>query len=357
MLDFAYPNLLWLLLLLPVLCGLYIWMRRSRKKKIRIFGHPDVLAALMPDVSPYKPILKFVLLLVSVAFLIIASARPWGGIVNSTGKAMGMEVVIAVDASNSMLASSTGNPDDASRMTTAKIMLERLIGNLTNDRVGLVMFAGEAYQLIPTSSDYASVKSFLNSISPEEMPSQGTDLAAAINVAKATFSKDKTSGKAIILLTDVEELDDTEAALKAVKEASDMGIQVDVIGVGTSDEVTIPYENGLFRDQSGEVVHTRLNAELGKKLAEAGKGVYVNAASPEALSRVQKQLRSERQSSLSTGTFAVHDELYPYFVAAALILLCIDACIGMGKNRWLDKIAFFRRGRSITAGRKVKSQK
>lgn len=357
MLDFAYPHLLWLLLLLPVFCGLYVWMRRSRKKKIKIFGRPDILAALMPDVSPYKPLLKFVLALVALACLIIAAARPWGGIVNSNGKTTGMEVVIAVDASNSMLASATGNPDDASRMVTAKVMLERLIGNLTNDRVGLVMFAGEAYQLIPTSSDYASVKSFLNSISPEEMPSQGTDLEAAINVAKASFSKDKSVGKAIVLLTDVEDLDDSEAAIKAVKSAASMGIQVDVIGVGSSNEVTIPFHNGFFRDQSGNVVHTKLNAELGKQLAEAGKGVYVNAASGDALSRIQKQLRTVRQSSMSTGKFTIHDELYSYFVAAALLLLCIDACIGMGKNRWIDRIAFFRRGRQAVASRKAKKSK
>lgn len=354
MLDFAYPRLLWLLLLLPIFCILYALMRRSRKRKIRIFGNPEILASLMPDVSTYKPMLKFVLMLTSLACLIIGAARPWGGIVSSSGKASGMEVVIAVDASNSMLASTTENADDASRMTTAKIMLERLIGNLTNDRVGLVMFAGEAYQLIPTSSDYASVKSFLNSISPEEMPSQGTDLEAAINVAKATFSKDKSVGKAIVLLTDVEELDDSEAAIKAVKEAASSGIQVDVIGVGSNSEVTIPYQNGLFRDENGNVVHTKLNAELGKKLAKAGNGVYVNAASGDALSHVQKQLRKVRQSSINTGTFAVHEELYPYFLIIALILLCVDGCIGLGKNRWIDRMAFFRRGRSSKVVRKNK---
>lgn len=355
MLDFAYPRLLLLLLLLPVFAGMYVWARRARKRKLKKFGNPEILAPLMPDVSSYKPAIKLTLILLALACLIIAAARPWGGIVNTGGKRTGMEVVIAVDASNSMLASATGNDGDASRMTTAKVMLERLIGNMSNDRVGLVVFAGEAYQLIPASSDYASAKSFLNSISPEEIPVQGTDIEAAINVACATFSKDKNVGKAIVLLTDVEELDDPQAALAAVRKAGESGIQVDVIGVGTAEGVRIPYENGYFRDESGEIVHTRLNDELGRQLAKAGGGVYVNAAADNALSVVQRQMRSVRQSTISASTFAVHDELYSYFAVAALILLVAESCISMGKNRWLSKFVFFRRGRSAGILRKSKN--
>lgn len=355
MLDFAYPHLLLLLLLLPLFVVLYLMMRRARRRKLKIFGRPEIIAALMPDVSPYKSAIKLTLLLVALACLIIAAARPRGGVVSSNGNHTGMEVILAVDASNSMLASSTGNPEDASRMITAKVMIERLIGNLTNDRVGLVIFAGEAYQLIPASSDYASVKSFLNSISPDEIPVQGTDIESAIKVAQASFSKDKSVGKAIVLITDVEELDDPQAAVNAVKNAADNGIQVDVIGVGTSDGVTIPYQNGWFRDDSGQVVYTRLNSELGEELAKAGGGVYVNAVSGNALSLLQKQLRSVRRSAMGSASYTVRNELYIYFALAALILICLEAFVSTGKNRLLDKVTFFKRGRYAGFSRKLKS--
>lgn len=357
MLNFAYPQLLWLLLLIPLFIALYALARHARRRKLKLFGNPAVLAPLMPDVSQYKPLIKFSLAMCALFCLIVAAARPWGGLVDTGSSKVGMEVVLAVDASNSMLASATDNPDDASRMTTAKIMLERLIDNMTNDRVGLVVFAGEAYQLIPASSDYASAKSFLNSISPAEIPVQGTDIESAIEVARATFSKDKNVGKAIVLLTDVEELDDADAALKAVASAREDGIQVDVIGVGASQGVTIPYENGVFRDESGNVVHTALNADFGREIARAGGGVYVNAASGDAISMLQRQLRKSKQSTLSASTISVHDELYMYFAFAALLFLVLEACVAYGKNRWLKKVAFFNRGRSLGSIRKVKKQK
>lgn len=356
MLDFGYPYLLFLLLLVPAFIVLYIMMRKARIKKLQKFGRLDVLKHLMPDVSKYKTLIKFSLLIVGLICLIFAVARPWGGVVNNSGQRTGMEVVIAVDASNSMLASATENQGDASRMTTAKVMLERLIGNLTNDRVGLVVFAGEAYQLIPTSSDFASAKSFLNSISPAEMPVQGTDIASAIKVAQSTFSKEKNVGKAIVLLTDAEELDDTEAALKAVKDAAGDGIQVDVIGVGSTQAVNIPYENGYFRDDEGNVVETKLNDELGMELAKAGKGVYVNASAGDAMSVLQRQLRGVRQSTFSAGKFVAHDELYFYFALAAFILLVVEAFIGYGKNKLFGKISFFSKGRSAGFMRKTKSE-
>lgn len=357
MLNFAYPQLLWLLLLIPIFIGMYLWSRHARRKKLKRFGNPVTLAPLMPDVSSYKPSIKFSLAMCALACLIIAAARPWGDLVDSSSSKVGMEVVIAVDASNSMLASATDNPDDASRMTTAKIMLERLIDNMTNNRVGLVVFAGEAYQLIPTSSDYASAKSFLNSISPGEIPVQGTDIESAIEVARSTFSKDKSVGKAIVLLTDVEELDDPQAAVEAVKNASSNGIQVNVIGVGSSNVSTIPYENGLFRDESGNIVHTALNAKLGQQLADAGSGVYVNASSGDAISSLQRQLRKTKQSTLSVGTLSVHEELYIYFAIAALLFLITEAAISPGKNRWLKNVSFFNRGRLLGHGYKIKKSK
>ena len=353
--SFAYPRLLFLLFLIPAMVVLYILARRARRRKLSKFGKAAVISGMMRDVSPYKPVIKFSLTMAALACMIVAVARPWGGVSTTSTSMVGMEVVIAVDASNSMLASATGNPQDASRMTTAKIMLERLIENMTNDRVGLVMFAGEAYSLIPASSDFASAKSFLNSITPSEMPVQGTDIEAAIEVARASFSKKGDVGKAIVLLTDVEDLDDPDAAIEAVKNAAKDSIQVNVIGVGSKHAVTIPYQNGLFRDESGNVVHTQLNEDLGRKLAKAGAGVYVNASSTDALPVLQKQLRKAKQTAVGASKYVAHDELYVYFVALAILLLVVEALVSPGKNRWLSRFSFFSKGRGV-ARRKRKTQ-
>ena len=345
MLSFAYPRLLLLLLLVPAVAGLYILARRSRRRKLRKFASAENLPGLMPDVSPYKPALKLTLSLLALTCMIIALARPWGGVTDQKSDKYGMEIALAVDASNSMSASVTDSPDDASRMVTAKVMLERLIDNFTSDKVGLVVFAGEAYQLIPASTDYTSAKSFLNTITPDEIPVQGTDIASAVDVARQTFTDSKDLGRAIILLTDAEELDDEQAAIEAMRGAAADGIQVDVIGVGSPDTpATIPDMNGAMTDSNGQIVRTSFNERLARELAKVGGGVYVNASSPDALNVLQRQLRRQKQASLGSSTLAVHDELFVWFAAAALLLLVAEACISTGKNRLLNRITFFRKG-------------
>ncbi len=343
MLNFAYPQLLFLLILIPAIAVLYILARKARIRKLMRFGKLSNLKSLMPQVSDYKPAVKLTLLLIALFFVIVALARPWGGVVEQQSSKNGIEVAIAVDASNSMLASATSDPTDASRMTTAKVMMARLIENMTNDKVGLVVFAGEAYTLIPASSDYVSAKSFLNSISPEDMPSQGTNISAAISTAMTTFSKN-AEGKAIVLLTDAEELEDENAAVDAVKKARAAGIQVNIIGVGSTDPVVIPYNGSSMIDENGETVRTSLNEALGQKLAQAGGGVYVNASTSDALDVLQRKLREVKHTTLSTSTYAVHNELFVIFALIAIVLLVAETFVSSSKNRLLSKVTFFKKG-------------
>ena len=215
MFSFAYPKVLILLLLIPLFVALYVWARYSRMKKMRKFGKKESLIGLMPDVSPYKPPIKLTLEMLALAFIIIAFARPWGGIKDQKTTKEGIEVIIAMDASNSMLASATDDPQGPDRMRTAKMTLEKLINRLDNDRVGLIMYAGSAYTLIPVTNDYVSAKMFLNSIDPSQIADQGTNITAALDMAMASFSEDKNIGKAVILITDAEELDDRESVMGA----------------------------------------------------------------------------------------------------------------------------------------------
>lgn len=344
MFSFAYPYWLLLLLILPLFVVLYVWARYMRGKNLNKFGKADVIKTLMPDVSPYKPPIKITLEMLALAFIIIAFARPWGGIKDEKTEKEGIEVVIAVDASNSMYASATENPDAPDRMRTAKMILEKLINRLDNDRVGLIVYAAQAYTLIPVTNDYVSAKMFLNSIDPSQITDQGTNIAAAIDMASNSFSDNKNIGKAILLITDAEELEDTQAVMDAVKNASRSGIQTDVIGVGSSTPVTIPENGGVMYDeQTGEPVRTALNEELAAQIAAAGNGVYVNASANGALNDLDKKLSTLKKAAMQSSIYSQHDELYSLFAWLAVACIIINILLLDRKISWLDKFTFFKK--------------
>lgn len=345
MFSFAYPKLLLLLLLVPFFVALYAWARYARGKKLQKFGNPKILAPLMPEVSPYKPPIKITLEMIALALIIIACARPWGGVKDEKTVKEGIEVVIAVDASNSMLASSTGDEKGIDRMRTAKLILEKLINRLDNDRVGLIVYAGDAYTLIPVTSDYVSAKLFLNSIDPSQYDNQGTNITSAIDMATKSFSEDKKIGKAIILITDAEDLEDPNSVMDAAKNAARNGIQLDVVGLGTTVPVPIPLKRGgyLIDPDTGEPVKTALNEDLATEIASAGKGIYVNASNKEALNELDKQLDTVKKTALESSFSAIHDELFGIFAWFALAFLIVDIFVLDRKIGWLDKITFFKK--------------
>lgn len=344
MISFAYPKLLFLLLLVPVFVVLYFWARYARRKKLRRFGRPEVISSLMPDASPYKPPLKITIQMCALAMIIIAVARPWGGVKDEKTVKEGIEVMIAVDASNSMLASSTGDPNGPDRMRTAKLILEKLINHLDNDRVGLIIYAGGAYTLIPVTNDYVSAKMFLNSIDPSQISEQGTNIAAALDMASKSFGTDKGIGRAVVLITDADELENPEGVMDAAKALSRNGVQIDVVGVGSPAAVPVPYMGSNMIDPStGEEVKTALNEDLAAEIAKAGKGIYVNAGNRDALSELEKQLDTVKKSTLESSVYALHDELFPIFVWFAIAFLVLDIFVLDRKIGWLDKITFFKK--------------
>ncbi len=344
MFSFAYPKILLLLLLIPLFLGLFIWARISRKSKLHKFGKSLVISALIPDASAYKPIVKIILELLALIFLIISLARPWGGIKDQKTTKEGIEVIIAMDASNSMYASATDNPNGTSRMRTAKMVLEKLINRLDNDKVGLLMYAGSAYTLIPVTNDYVSAKMFLNSIDPGQIADQGTNISAAIDMATSSFGADKNIGKAIILITDAEELEDKESVMAAAKNAAKNNIQLNVVGVGTSTPVPV-IVNGtqMIDDQTGEPVNTALNETLATDISKAGNGIYVNAANSDALNELEKQLDTLKKSAFETSMYSQHDELFSTFVWIAIVLLIANLLLADTKIKWLDKFTFFKK--------------
>lgn len=344
MITFAYPIYLLFLLLVPLFVLVYFWSRYLRRRNLAKFGKKESISALMTMVSPYKPPVKITIEMVALAMIIIAIARPWGGVSNTNTTKEGIEVVIAVDASNSMLASATDDRNGIDRMRMAKLTLEKLIDRLNNDRVGLVVYAGDAYTLIPVTNDYASAKTFLNSIDPSAISHQGTNIGAAISLAAGSFSKSKDIGKAIILITDAEDLEDSDMVSQSVEDAKSKKIQIDVVGVGSTTPVPVPY-NGtmLINPETGEPVTTAMNENLAISIAKDGDGIYVNAANKDAVAELEKQLDRLHKTSLESSFMAVHDELFLIFTWIAIVLIVADVFILDRKIVSLDRFTFFKK--------------
>ncbi len=340
MFSFANPEYLYLLLLIPVIAVLFLWSRAKRKKSIAKFGRKAVVETLMPDVSTYKPWIKLTLELLALAAIVIVLARPRAGARTSTTTTRGIEVMVALDVSNSMRASCSDNPDDMSRLERSKMILEKLIDKFENDRVGLIVFAGNAYVQMPITSDYLSAKMYLSNINTNMVPTQGTAIGAAINLAMNSFSKNKKCQKSIIVITDGENHEDD--AVGAAKEAAKNGIQVNVVGMGATNGAPIPMSNGGYlKDDNGQVVSTFLNEKMASDIAAAGKGVYVSGAAGDALETLQDSLNKLAKSNLSQVTYSQRDEQFPIFAWIAILLIIADMLVSERKNSWLKKYNFF----------------
>lgn len=348
MIHFANPHLLYLLLLIPIVSLLYAWARMARKRKLRRLGNPAILSSLMPDASRYMPNIKICLELMATAFIIIALARPYvdkagAGDDGADEMANGIEVMICFDVSNSMLASSTDDPKGLSRMQRAKMLLEKIISNMKQDRVGLIIFAGEAYTQLPLTSDYLSAKMYLNSLSPDMIPSQGTAIGEAIDMAINCFNPESTMQKAIILITDAENFEDN--AEEAAKRAAEVGIQVDVVGVGTGQGAPIPLKgkrNEFMTDYEGKQVITSFNKEVAEAIAKAGNGTYVSGNSSNAVDALKEKLDTLAKTEYKRFSApSPASELYPIAIFIALCLLLIDMALPYSKIEWLRNINFF----------------
>lgn len=342
MVSFAYPILLYLLLLIPIIVLLHLWAKIAQRKRLLRFGRIDILSKLMPDASKYKSWVKLSFQFFALAAIIIVLARPRAGAKEETSTVKGIEVMIALDVSNSMLASSNDDPNGISRLDRAKYLLEKLIDKLSNDKIGLIVFAGEAYTQLPITSDFVSAKMFLNSINTEMAPTQGTAIGSAISMATNSFTPDETTQKAIIVITDGENHEDD--AVGFAKSAAEQGIQTDVIGLGSGKGAPIPInaKKGLYlKDSTGKPVTTYLNENMAQEIAKAGNGIYISGNSPSAVSDIDAQLETLEKSDLERVVYSSSAEQFPVFAWIALIFLIIDIFILDSKNALLKKINFF----------------
>lgn len=318
----------------------YIITTKRKQRQLLEFGDPELMAQLMPDSSKSRPIVKFALLIVALTLLIVAAARPQYGQQEKTVKRQGIEVMVALDISNSMLAEDVA----PNRLDRAKQMLSKMIDNMVDDKVGLVVFAGEAFTQLPITCDYVSAKMFLHTISPKLIPTQGTAIGTALQTAIRSFgSQESDAGRAIILITDGENHEDD--AIAAAKQAQELGIQVFVIGIGKPEgsPIPVPGTNDYIKDRSGQVVVSRLNEEVCQEIAQAGKGAYVRCDNTNtAMRALQQELERIATTDLETTVYADYNEQYQSFVLIALLLLVIDFFILMRQNHRLSRMDLFK---------------
>lgn len=344
MFSFANQDSLYLLLLIiPLIVVLFLLARRAKGIKLKRYGDIAVLTPLMPNVSKYKHIIKISLQLVAVIFIIIMIARPRGGVKEEIVKTRGIEVMIALDVSNSMSATSNNDPNGISRLQRSKLILEKMINQLEDDKVGLIVFAGNAYTQLPMTSDFTSAKMFLSSINTNMVPTQGTAIGAAIKMAMNSFSPNEDTKKAIIVITDGENHEDN--AVGIAKEAKEKGYIVNVIGVGTATGARIPINGSKewLKDRSGNIVESKLNESMAKEIAAAGGGIYLSGNSNNVVSDLDDNLNELAKSEIENRIYSQHDEQFPIFAWLALIFLLLDLCVMDRKTPWLQGVNFFTR--------------
>lgn len=338
MFRFENPAFLYLLIIIPVIIVIRLLEMRKRKLKLKKFGDLSLLKLLMPDVSSSRKSLKFWLMIAALALLIVMLARPQMGTKISQEKRKGIEVIISLDISNSMKAEDVV----PSRLDKSKMLVENMVDNFTNDKVGLVVFAGDAFIQLPITSDYVSAKMFLQNTDPSLIATQGTDLAGAIELSSKSFTQQDKVGRAILIITDGE--DHEGGAIEAAEKARKNGIRVFVLGVGSTKGSPVPDGNGGYmKDNSGQEVISALNEEMCKQVAQAGGGAYIHV---DNTSLAQRQLNDEltklQKGDISSVVYSEYDEQFQAVGILVLILLIIEMLILERKNPFFKKIKLFK---------------
>lgn len=338
MFRFEEPAYLYLLLILPLLVVFYLYSNYRRRKAIRVFGDPELMMQLMPDVSKYRPDVKFWLLAAAIGLFALLLARPQFGSKLETVKRQGVEVMIALDISNSMLAQDV----QPNRLEKAKRLVAQLVDKMQNDKVGMIVFAGDAFTQLPITSDYISAKMFLESIDPSLISKQGTAIAAAISLATKSFTPQEGVGRAVIVITDGENHEG--GVEEAAKAAVEKGIQVNVLGVGMPDgaPIPVPGTNDYRRDREGNVIVTRLNEAMCQEIAKVGNGIYVRVDNTNnAQKAINQEINKMSKAEVETQVYTEFNEQFQAVAWIILLLLLAEMLILERKNPLFRNIHLF----------------
>lgn len=341
MFKFEHPEYFYAFAAIPLMVVLVLLYFVSRRRKLSRLGNPILVKQLIPYSAKTKRTIKIILFMLGFASLVVAICNLQTGSKLTEVKREGADIIVCIDVSNSMLAQDL----QPNRLTRAKYALEKMIDGLEGDRLGLVIFAGEAYVQLPITTDYSAAKLFLESINTGMVPVQGTNLSAAINKAAESFSKDEGKNKAIILITDGE--DHENAAIEAADECGKKGIMINTIGIGSQNGVPIPLvEGGVVKgyrkDKSGQTVVTKLNAQLLKDIAGKANGVYVQASQADlGLGAVLNKIGELDKAQLENKMYTDYEDQFQWFIGLALVFFFIEFLISERVSEWFKKLNLF----------------
>ena len=329
MLNFAQSQYLLLLLLIPFFFVIQALVLKMRRNRIRKFGDEALVSQLMPSYSKGKVWVRLVLFSIGFFFFVIGLSRPQIGAKLKEHETKGAEIMIVLDVSNSMLAEDYS----PNRLERAKLAISRLVDKLREDRIGLIVFAGNSFVQLPITTDYVSAKMFLNSITTGSVPVQGTAIGEAINTAMRSFSVQSEKSRAVIVITDGENHEDDPVA--AASQAAELGVRVFAIGVGSPEGKMIPFEGDYLRDKEGNPVVTRLDETVLQEVAAAGKGLYVRAGNSEfGLNPIIDEIARMDDEEYNSVVFEEYDELYMYFLGVALFFFVLEMLIGERRSKY-----------------------
>lgn len=341
MLRFAHIEFLWGLALVPVLIILFIWVSRWKRKALAAFGDKKVVTLMMPEVSLSKPYLKFTLFIIAYTFLLLAAADPQVGSKMEEVKRKGADIMILLDVSNSMLAQDLA----PNRLENAKRAISQLIDNMHDDRIGIIVFAGQAYVQLPITTDYSAAKLFLNTINTNMVPTQGTAIGAAIDMGMQSFDFKNGMSKSMIIMTDGENHEDD--AVSAANHARDKDVIVHVVGIGSEQGAPIPIikdgkQSGFHTDSAGKVVMSKLDENMGKEIAQAGGGAYVRATNASSgLNIIMDQMSKMERKQYDSKSFKDFEDRFQILLGLAVILLIVEFFISNRKSLRLSRLKLF----------------
>ena len=332
--------MLYILLVIPVFILLYIVAVLAKKRRIKTFGTLQLLKQLMPGMSRGRGVVKAIILWMAFALLVFGLARPQFGSKLTEVKRKGIELIIALDVSNSMMSQDI----QPSRLERAKQSISRLVDQLSNDRVGLIVFAGDAYVQLPVTSDYVSAKMFLSSISPGMVPKQGTAIGSAIDLAASSFGPQSETSKVIIVISDGENHADDPVAV-AQRVYAEKGIIIHTIGIGSPKGAPIPVGNrgnDFLRDKDGNVVITKLDEETLSKISYSAGGSYLRATNSQfGLLPLLEEINRLERSEFKDKAYSEYDDQFQYLFGAALLLVILEFLVLERKNRFIAKWNLF----------------
>ena len=336
MFRFANPHLLWLLAAVPVMIVIFMILLKLRKRNLRLFGNVATVKQLLRDVSSWRVYAKFALFSLAYVALVFAAARPQYGLKIVEEKGEGIEMMFVVDVSNSMLAEDF----KPNRLDRTRYAIDKLFSKMDQDRVGMVVFAGEAKMQLPITTDYRMARNFAKHLSPSLVGEQGTNLASAIDLASLSFSQREGVSQAMIIITDGENHD--TQALAAAEQAAMRGVRIFTIGIGSPEGAPIKIDGDFIKDEKGAMVVSRLNEELLQSIAKIGNGAYVRASGADfGLDQIVDAINELEKSELTVLRFAEYNEQFGWILWVALALLLIEGLLLDRQNPKLRKFNIF----------------